>query len=387
MTSLTHPKKIALIGFPILEMRSNPTAHALARYILEEKQWEIALAAKAGVGGIRLAEKMGCDGALVRLLNTEMTREARSAGIPLVNVSGWLNSTGIATVKCDNVAIGRLAAKHLHEQNFKRFAVIVAPGGVLNKERCRGFLEHAASLDLRTECFRCKKNTPTDGGVDWDSLSGWLSGLKKPTGLFLTDDILAQGLLKSMQGCGISVPHDVGLVCGPIHPDRGGLCSPILSTIDPDTARVYRVALDSLEKMMTTQENVTPSVKLISPAGLCPGDSTRLTASDDPLVARAIRIMDAEKTQGLNINLLCSQLGITCATLERHFKSTLGVSPHHYLTGLRITAAKKQLANNQDSIDKIARACGFSNRKRLNLIFAAKEGISPRQWRTQSITR
>ena len=164
MTSLTHPKKIALIGFPILEMRSNPTAHALARYILEEKQWEIALAAKGGAGGIRLAAKMGCDGALVRLLDSEMTRETRSARIPLVNVSGWLNLTGIATVKCDNVAIGRLAATHLHEQNFKRVAVIVAPGGVLNKERLRGFLEHADSLNLRAACFRCKKNTRTEGG-------------------------------------------------------------------------------------------------------------------------------------------------------------------------------------------------------------------------------
>ena len=187
-----------------------------------------------------------------------------------------------------------------------------------------------------------------------------------------------------MQGCGISVPHDVGLVCGPLHPDRGGLCSPSLSSIDPDTTRVYRLALNCLEKMMTTQKTVIPSIKLISPAGICPGESTRRTASDDPLVARAIRIMDAEATQGLNINLLCSQLGITCATLERHFKSTLGVTPHHYLTRLRITAAKKQLAINQDSIEKIARACSFSDRKRLNLVFAAKEGISPRQWQIRS---
>jgi LacI family transcriptional regulator len=384
-----HPKlkRIALIGFPILEMRPNPMAHALARYILEEKKWEIVLAIRGGVGGIRLAEKIGCDGALVRLLDSAMAREARSSRIPLVNVSGWLNSTGVTTVKSDNSAIGQLAATHLYEQNFKRLAVVVAPGGVFNEERYRGFLDHALALNLRTTCFRCKKNTPLDGGGVWDSLSGWLDGLQKPTGLFLTDDTMAQGLLKCLRRLSISVPHNMGLICGPIHPERGGICSPSLSTIDPNTAQVYRGALNRLEEMIAAPSRVEPSVELIPPAGLCPGESTRLPASDDPLVAAAIRIMDIEAAQGLNINLLCSKLGITCATLERHFKGALGVMPHRYLTQVRINTAKKLLSNSRDSIEKVARACGFSNRKRLNIVFAANEGMSPRQWQSQYATR
>ena len=378
--------QIALIGFPILEIRTNPSTHALASIILQEKRFEIALAAKGGAAGIRLAEKMGCEGALVRLLDPEMARAARAARIPVVNVSGWLASTGVPTVKSDDAAVGRLAATHLHDKNFKRLAVIVAPGGSFNRARCNGFLAHAATVGLRTECFRCKKNTNAEDGVDWAALTDWLRSLKKPTGLFLTDDTLAVRLLESLRGSGICVPHDIGLVCGPLHPDRGELCSPSLTSIDSAPVGVYRRALDRLEETMRNPRTLTPDIELIAPAGIIPGESTRLPASDDPLVARAIRIIDTEALRGLNINLLCSTLGVGCSTLERHFNSALGVKPHDYLRRLRIATAKKQLAITKNSIQKIAVSCGFSSRKRLNLVFAAIEGVSPRQWRTQCPT-
>ncbi len=382
-----RPPQIALIGFPMLEMRPNPSTQALASIIMEEKHWEIALAAKEWAGGIRLAEKMGCDGALVRLLDREMARAARSARIPLVNVSGWLASTGVATVKCDNAAIGKLAATHLLEKNFKHLAVVVACGGALNQERCNGFLEHAAALGHRVECFRCKKNAPVEDGAEWETLAVWLRSLCKPTGLFLTDDTLAKPLLDSLRGSGISVPYDVGIVCGPLYPDRSGLCSPSLTNIDPDTAGVYRRALDRLENLMRTPGIARPKVELLAPYGLCQGESTRLSARDDPLVARAIRIIDTEELRGLNINLLCAKLGVACSTLERHFNSALGVMPHAYLTSMRIASAKKQLAASDNSIEKVAASCGFSSRKRLNLVFTAYEGISPRNWRVQCHVR
>jgi LacI family transcriptional regulator len=387
MTSKSNPPKIALVGFPILELRPNPTAHALARLILEEKQWEIALAAKEGAGGIRLAEKMGCHGALVRLTNPEMARVARQAHIPLVNVSGWLAAPGVATVKCDNAAIGSLAADHLIEKNFKHLAVMIAPGGALNRERCRGFLEQAARVNLQVECLDSKNFTQTKGRINTKALATWLRVQPKPTGLFLTDDTLALPLLETLLDHNFDVPHDVGIVCGPLHPERGGLCSPSLTTIDPNTSAVYRRALERLEDMMRKPGTARPTMELLAPAGLCPGESTRLSVSEDPLVARAIRLMDAEALRGLNINLLCAKLGVACSTLERHFKGALGVLPHEYLTDLRLAAAKNLLASSDDSIEKIAISSGFSSRKRLNLVFRSTEGVTPLKWRTRCTTK
>ena len=378
MTLRPPPLKIALIGFPILEMNPNVSTQALARYILQDKGWKIPLAASDGAGGIRLAEKMRCDGALVRLLDPEMARVGRSARIPLVNVSGWLSAPGVATVKFDDPAVGRLAAAHLHEQKFKSLAVIEMHGGAFNRDRCRGFLEQAAALNLRPECFRCKKEE-----VNWAELCNWLLGLKKPVGLFLTDDLPALRLMESLLSLGLSVPHDIAPVCGTLHPDRGGLCSPTLTSIDSDPIGVYRHAVDRLEEMIRTPDIVRPGIELIAPTGICQGESTRLPASEDPLVALALRIMDEEAPRGLNINQLCTKLGIACVTLERHFKTALGMMPHDYLTRLRITLAKRLLAESDDSIEKIAAACGFSNRSRLNLVFTTTEKLSPREWRVK----
>lgn len=375
--------QIALIGFPILERRTNPVTHALASLILENKSWEIALAAREGSEAIRLAEKVGCHGALVRLTAPETARAARKSRIPVVNVSACLARPGVATVKCDNAAIGRLAASHLVEKNFKRLAVILVSGGAFNQDRSRGFLKYAADARLSAECFDCRRHTSQDSGLNHDALARWLRNLTRPVGLFLTDDIVALKVGELLRECEFSVPHDVGIVCGPLHPERGAMCTPGLTTIDPNTVGVYQHAVNRLEEMMQASAVTLPKIELLDPKGICPAESTRVQATEDPLVARALRLLDADAVHKMNINQLCSKLGVACSTLERHFRTALGVTPHRYLTKVRLDSAKKYLSAEVLSLEEIAASCGFSSRKRLNQTFRATEGISPRQWREQ----
>ncbi len=382
MKHTPRPPQIALIGFPLLELKPNPATQALAGYILQDKRWEIALVAKEGVGGIRLAEKMGCAGALVRVLSPEVAKAARAAHIPLVNVSGWLAASGVETVKTDNAAIGRLAAEHLQSKQFNRLAVIVAPGGAFNRDRESGFVAQAASQGMRVDVFKGHKKNVREGELDEAALGGWLRGLRRPAGLFLTDDTLVLRLMELLKACGFSVPGDIGLVCGPLHPERGVLCTPSLTHVDANTPEVYRRSVDRLEELMRRRRPARPSVEVIAPLGLFIGESTRLSACEDPLVARAMGIMDAESGRGLNITELCIKLGVSSATLGRHFKAAIGQMPHAYLSGVRIEAARHRLATTQESVEKIAQACGFATRKRLNLVFAASEGVSPHRWRS-----
>ena len=70
-----------------------------------------------------------------------------------------------------------------------------------------------------------------------------------------------------------------------------------------------------------------------------------------------------------------------CTTLISHFKSEQGTTPYVYLTAVRIEMAKRMLSTTRESIQSVATACGFRDRKRLNIVFAKNGDSTPAQWR------
>lgn len=63
------------------------------------------------------------------------------------------------------------------------------------------------------------------------------------------------------------------------------------------------------------------------------------------------------------------------------FKDIIGVSPHEYLTKVRISNAKNLLENTNTPIVDIALLCGFESQSYLNYIFKNETGISPFAYR------
>ena len=181
-TSRSKPVlKIGLIGFPILNLKPNPGAMEMAHYVIVEKGWHIALAGDEHADAIRMAEKMECDGALVRLISPQMCRVARSSSMPLVNVSGWIQTPGVPTVRRGDASIGRLAAGHLYEKNYKRLASVQMPWADFHAVRCKGFHERSRELRLPHDGFHFK-NPPDEN--EKKRFFDWIRDLRKPVGLF-----------------------------------------------------------------------------------------------------------------------------------------------------------------------------------------------------------
>jgi AraC family transcriptional regulator len=60
----------------------------------------------------------------------------------------------------------------------------------------------------------------------------------------------------------------------------------------------------------------------------------------------------------------------------------IGQTPHDYLVQQRIRLTQEVLlAKPAPSLKKISQACGFTNRRRLNLVFKQITGVLPAQWR------
>ena len=62
-------------------------------------------------------------------------------------------------------------------------------------------------------------------------------------------------------------------------------------------------------------------------------------------------------------------------------KQELGMTPHAYLTAIRLENAKKLLERTDQPIQKIALECGFSDNSIFYKAFKKSFSLSPSEWR------
>ena len=79
----------------------------------------------------------------------------------------------------------------------------------------------------------------------------------------------------------------------------------------------------------------------------------------DPMVSRAIRLMQANLEEPISTKDLAEELSTTTRSLERKFKSELKKSPGSFYRELRLIRAHNLIKNTNMSLAEIAAACGF----------------------------
>lgn len=374
--------RIALIGFPILEKNPNPNSEALARYIMDQQGWELVLAAEGNVAAIQLIPKMRCDGALIRILDQPMARAARALQVPVVNISSWLRDTGVVTVRRDDRAVGELAAEHLLQKNFRRFACLHLPLGDFIDERIRGFVARVAPIDPAPAHFRFRSMQPTI--TEQKKFALWLQQLTKPIGLLLPDDSNAPLLFDLCQRAGVRLPAEIGVIAASIHPEAILHCRPRLSHVVTREDQIYFRAVDVLAQMLRRRAPVS-QLEEVKPSGVQAEESTRRTVSDDPLVDAVLQWIDEHLQEPINVNALCQRFRVARSTLEKRFKAALHRPPITLLSQARVERAQVLLRDSPHlSLEQVARQCGLTSRKRLNLVFTAQVGLSPKAWREQN---
>jgi len=79
--------------------------------------------------------------------------------------------------------------------------------------------------------------------------------------------------------------------------------------------------------------------------------------------------------------LLAAKVGMSERHFTRCFTDEVGTSPAQYVTGVRLDAARRQLETTSDTVDVIARRCGFGTAETMRRTFARRLGVSPDQYR------
>jgi AraC-like DNA-binding protein len=108
-------------------------------------------------------------------------------------------------------------------------------------------------------------------------------------------------------------------------------------------------------------------------------DRIKLPPTDRLLLARVTERMRAEYARNLRLEDLAADVGRTTFQLIGLFKRAVGLTPHAYLTQIRLNMACRHLRHAPVLAD-VATAVGFYDQSALNKHFKRCYGITPLQF-------
>ncbi|HCT77821.1 MAG TPA: AraC family transcriptional regulator [Micromonosporaceae bacterium] len=104
-------------------------------------------------------------------------------------------------------------------------------------------------------------------------------------------------------------------------------------------------------------------------------------AQADPVVGRALRMLQNNPAHPWTVGSLASGVGISRAALARRFHDLVGEPPMTFLAGWRLDLAADLLREPDATVGKVARQVGYGSAFALSAAFKRVRGVSPQEHR------
>jgi DNA-binding LacI/PurR family transcriptional regulator len=184
----------------------------------------------------------------------ELTRERK---LPFVALELGFEDDTISTIRIDNAAGARMAARHLAELGHRRFAVMTLPfvddsSGLVTPERfgtaiytatrnrLAGYFDELSRFGLDIAKVPVYE-TGNDAATTRAGLETIFASAEPPTAILAMSDRMAMVAIDWLTQRGLSVPADVSVIGFDGVPD-GALCDPPLTTIAQPIIEIGRRA-------------------------------------------------------------------------------------------------------------------------------------------------
>lgn len=323
------------------------------------------------------------DGAFVLLTSAADARVARSLPMPVVNLAGHFADPGVPSVTVDHEAIGRLAAEHLVERRFTRFAYYGIRGKWFSIQRRDGFGKAVRAAGGELDFLEA--TALVGPGTRWTDhqkeLTGWLRRLRTPVGILASSDHRAVMIYEACTTLKLRIPEDVAIIGVDNDPVACEFCQPPLSSVSRNDVRVGYEAAALLDLLIRGGAPPKRPI-LVPPDAVVPRRSTETWAIEDVQVAAAVKFIHEHLTENFGVERLLKESALSRRRLEHRFRETLGRSPYVFINELRVAQARRLLAapEGRDLAD-IAAECGFREARRLRLVFQKLTGMKPSRYR------
>jgi transcriptional regulator GlxA family with amidase domain len=103
-------------------------------------------------------------------------------------------------------------------------------------------------------------------------------------------------------------------------------------------------------------------------------------------IRAAQEAIDADPGGDHRVVVLAERVGMSERHFIRCFSSSVGSTPAQYVAAVRTEAARRALESTPDTVETIARRCGFGSGETMRRTFARRLGVSPDSYRQRFST-
>ncbi len=361
---------------------SFPRTEGIARYA-REHDWNLMIQDRLGYHPLA----WNGDGVIATIRSDPVTFSCISRlmkrGVPVVDLTISRPDVAVPRVTSDHTAVGRLAAEHFRERNFRNAVWFSTGWGAVHAMRFKGLQEGLGGAPLK---WVLAESLPSSRQNDWSSFTKWLRGAfvaaPKPLAALTYDEADGARLLNAALELDISVPEELAiLTIG----DNRTICenqSVPLSSIDQNLARGGYEAAALLDRMMSGQRPPKRPI-LVPPLGVVVRRSTEVIAVSDPTVRKAMEFISRKLARPIGSPQIADALGVRRPVLDALFREHLRHSVGEEIRRQRFARAKLLLETTNISVAAIAAETGYCSPSHLANTFRDATGVSPRTWRNR----
>jgi len=358
----------------------------IGRYVEEHGPWSIYFEERGLYDPLPAwLDRWQGDGIISRTVRPGDARRLLATGLPVVELFAHARP-GLSLATTDQEVIARLAAEHFLDRGLRHFAFFCTDRDSWMEQRRECFVAELSRRGQSCDCFpvhgrpASARKAPR---VDATEVSGWLATLPKPCGVFCASDLYAARLLDICRAEGIAVPEQIAVLGVDNDPVMCSVSFPPLSSIDLGSRRIGYEAAALLDRMMRARRKRRGQAVHVPPEQIVCRQSTDILAVGDADTARAVRYIRQHACQGLRVEQVANQVGLSRRTLQQRFLQHLQRTPKQEILRIQMERAKMLLAETDQPIEAICRQSGFASFKYFARAFRRAVGRTPRTYRKE----
>ncbi len=380
--SVNQPPRVALI-IETSVIYGRRILRGVARYLRSHHRWSVFL--EQHELGARPPDWLSSgtwDGILSRPTDPNLARLFRKMKVPVVDLNDLHENLGFPWVGSDHYAIGRLGASHLLERSFRHLAFCGFSGELWAAQRRDGFRDAVEAQNLPVSVYESPWRGPD--APQWDKdihdIVRWLQRLPQPLAVMTCNDVRGLHVLDACARLGALVPEQVAVVGVDNEEILCELCTPPLSSVEPDPERIGYAAAELLDALMAGKPPKQTRIAF-DPIQVVRRRSTEALAIEDPVVAGAMRYIREQAVFGCSVSDVLRHVRVSRTVLERRFRQSLKRSPHAEILNSRLTRVKQLLTETDFTLEHIAELSGFEHPEYLSVVFKRMCGVTPGKYR------